>query len=242
VLRINEHFDASSGARLSPDEPCAFERKHHLVDRRRADSEILLHVGFGRRPAVQARVCVDKRPSMDGHMPANETEARVPQSPLDRLRIDEWDRLIDVSIKGVLYGIAAALPYMKQQKAGHIINVSSVAGHKVRAGGAVYAATKHPSHISKTKPQLSPMSRHERTAESDVRSESLCKSLHAKAGSVSGVYLCIHPPAPQASGRSRHAAIFPRQPTFSSPNGADVRTVRIHQTTTGCRSQYRNAR
>jgi transposase len=61
VLRINEHFDASSDARLSPDEPCAFERKHHLVDRRRADSEILLHVGFGRRPAVQARVCVDKR-------------------------------------------------------------------------------------------------------------------------------------------------------------------------------------
>ena len=67
----------------------------------------------------------------------------MPQSPLERLRIDEWDRMIDVNIKGVLYGIAAALPYMKQQKYGHIINVSSVAGHKVRAGGAVYAATKH---------------------------------------------------------------------------------------------------
>jgi NADP-dependent 3-hydroxy acid dehydrogenase YdfG len=67
----------------------------------------------------------------------------MPQSPLERLRIDEWDQMIDVNIKGVLYGIAAALPYMKQQKAGHIINVSSVAGHKVRAGGAVYAATKH---------------------------------------------------------------------------------------------------
>jgi len=67
----------------------------------------------------------------------------MPQSPLERLRIDEWDRMIDVNIKGVLYGIAAALPYMKQRKAGHIINVSSVAGHKVRAGGAVYAATKH---------------------------------------------------------------------------------------------------
>jgi NADP-dependent 3-hydroxy acid dehydrogenase YdfG len=51
--------------------------------------------------------------------------------------------MIDVNIKGVLYGIAAALPYMKQQKAGHIINVSSVAGHKVPAGGAVYAGTKH---------------------------------------------------------------------------------------------------
>ncbi len=67
----------------------------------------------------------------------------MPQSPLERLRIDEWDRMIDVNIKGVLYGIAAALPHMKQQKSGHIINVSSVAGHKVRAGGAVYAATKH---------------------------------------------------------------------------------------------------
>src|SRR5512135_3542102 len=51
--------------------------------------------------------------------------------------------MIDVNIKGVLYGIAAALPYMKQQKAGHIINVSSVAGHKVGPGFAVYAATKH---------------------------------------------------------------------------------------------------
>jgi NADP-dependent 3-hydroxy acid dehydrogenase YdfG len=67
----------------------------------------------------------------------------MPQSPLERLKIDDWDRMIDVNIKGVLYGIAAALPYMKQQKSGHIINVSSVAGHKVRAGGAVYAATKH---------------------------------------------------------------------------------------------------
>jgi NADP-dependent 3-hydroxy acid dehydrogenase YdfG len=67
----------------------------------------------------------------------------MPHSPLERLKIDDWDRMIDVNIKGVLYGIAAALPYMQQQKAGHIINVSSVAGHKVRAGGAVYAATKH---------------------------------------------------------------------------------------------------
>jgi NADP-dependent 3-hydroxy acid dehydrogenase YdfG len=67
----------------------------------------------------------------------------MPHSPLERLKIDEWDRMIDVNIKGVLYGIAAALPHMKQQKAGHIINVSSVAGHKVSLGGAVYCATKH---------------------------------------------------------------------------------------------------
>jgi NADP-dependent 3-hydroxy acid dehydrogenase YdfG len=67
----------------------------------------------------------------------------MPQSLLERFKIDEWDRMIDVNIKGVLYGIAAALPYMKEQKSGHVINVSSVAGHKVRPGGTVYSATKH---------------------------------------------------------------------------------------------------
>ena len=67
----------------------------------------------------------------------------MPHSPLERLKVDEWEQMIDVNVKGVLYGIAAALPHMMRQKAGHFINVSSVAGHKVSAGGAVYAATKH---------------------------------------------------------------------------------------------------
>jgi NADP-dependent 3-hydroxy acid dehydrogenase YdfG len=66
----------------------------------------------------------------------------MPHSPLERLKIDDWNRTIDVNIKGVLYGIAAALPYFKEQKSGHFINVSSVAGHKIRPGGAVYSATK----------------------------------------------------------------------------------------------------
>jgi NADP-dependent 3-hydroxy acid dehydrogenase YdfG len=66
----------------------------------------------------------------------------MPHSPLERGKVDDWDRMIDVNLKGVLYGIAAALPHMTRQKSGHIINVSSVAGHKVRPGSAVYAATK----------------------------------------------------------------------------------------------------
>lgn len=66
----------------------------------------------------------------------------MPQALLERLKVDEWEQMIDINIKGVLYGIAAALPYMKQQKSGHFINVSSVAGHKVGPGFAVYAATK----------------------------------------------------------------------------------------------------
>jgi NADP-dependent 3-hydroxy acid dehydrogenase YdfG len=66
----------------------------------------------------------------------------MPHSLLERGKVDDWDRMIDVNLKGVLYGIAAALPHMKAQKSGHFINVSSVAGHLVRPGSAVYAATK----------------------------------------------------------------------------------------------------
>jgi NADP-dependent 3-hydroxy acid dehydrogenase YdfG len=66
----------------------------------------------------------------------------MPLSPLDDLKVDEWDRMIDVNIKGVLYGIAAALPVFRKQGSGHFINVSSVAGHRVAPTGAVYSGTK----------------------------------------------------------------------------------------------------
>jgi NADP-dependent 3-hydroxy acid dehydrogenase YdfG len=66
----------------------------------------------------------------------------MPQAPLEQLKVDEWDRMIDVNVKGVMYGIAAALPHMQRQKSGHFINVSSVAGHRVGPGFAVYSATK----------------------------------------------------------------------------------------------------
>ena len=66
----------------------------------------------------------------------------MPLSSMDRLKVEEWDRMIDVNIKGVLYGVAAALPHMQGQRSGHIINLSSVAGHKIFGGSAVYSATK----------------------------------------------------------------------------------------------------
>jgi len=66
----------------------------------------------------------------------------MPLSSIEDLKISEWDQMIDVNIKGVLYGIAAALPYMKEQKSGHFINISSVAGHKIFPGSTVYSATK----------------------------------------------------------------------------------------------------
>lgn len=66
----------------------------------------------------------------------------MPVSYLDKLKIDEWDRMIDVNLKGLLYCIAGVLPQMKSQGGGHIVNLSSVAGRRVWPGFAVYNATK----------------------------------------------------------------------------------------------------
>jgi NADP-dependent 3-hydroxy acid dehydrogenase YdfG len=64
-------------------------------------------------------------------------------APLDEVKVDEWDRMIDINVKGVLYGIAAALPQFRKQNSGHFINIASVAGVKVFSpGGTVYSGTK----------------------------------------------------------------------------------------------------
>lgn len=66
----------------------------------------------------------------------------MPLSSLDQAKVSEWDMMIDVNLRGVLHGIAAALPIMKAQQSGHIINTASVAGHLVFPTSAVYSATK----------------------------------------------------------------------------------------------------
>jgi NADP-dependent 3-hydroxy acid dehydrogenase YdfG len=66
----------------------------------------------------------------------------MPLSPLRSLKVEEWDRMIDVNIRGVLHGIAAALPGMEAQGFGQIINLSSIGGHAVSPTAAVYCATK----------------------------------------------------------------------------------------------------
>tara|TARA_R110000851_G_scaffold333533_1_gene515180 strand:- start:15222 stop:15962 length:741 start_codon:yes stop_codon:yes gene_type:complete len=66
----------------------------------------------------------------------------MPLSPLKALKINEWDLMIDVNIRGVLHGIAAVLPTMEQQGHGQIINISSIGGLSVSPTGAVYCATK----------------------------------------------------------------------------------------------------
>ena len=67
----------------------------------------------------------------------------MPLSPLAELKIDEWNRMIDVNIRGVLHGIAAVLPHMQERKSGHVINVASIGAHQVWATCAVYCGTKY---------------------------------------------------------------------------------------------------
>ncbi|MGJ3197711.1 SDR family oxidoreductase [Peribacillus frigoritolerans] len=66
----------------------------------------------------------------------------MPLSPLEALKIDEWNRMIDVNIRGVLHGIAAGLPIMKKQKSGQFINIASIGAYTVSPTAAVYCATK----------------------------------------------------------------------------------------------------
>ncbi len=67
----------------------------------------------------------------------------MPLSFVKNLKVNEWDRMVDVNIKGVLYCTAAVLPTMISNKSGHIVNISSVAGRLIFPAGSVYCATKH---------------------------------------------------------------------------------------------------
>ncbi|WP_329473720.1 SDR family oxidoreductase [Streptomyces sp. NBC_01723] len=66
----------------------------------------------------------------------------MPLSPLAALKVDEWDRMIDVNVRGVLHGVAAALPVMRRQGGGHVVNIASVGAYEVVPTAAVYCATK----------------------------------------------------------------------------------------------------
>ncbi|SKC81956.1 SDR family oxidoreductase [Krasilnikoviella flava] len=63
-------------------------------------------------------------------------------SRLDALRVDEWDRMLDVNVRGLLHGVAAVLPHFREQGSGHVVTVASVGAHEVSPTSAVYSATK----------------------------------------------------------------------------------------------------
>ncbi|PYP89938.1 MAG: oxidoreductase [Blastocatellia bacterium AA13] len=144
---------ASSGIGEATAKKLAAEGAHVMLGARRKDRLEALAAAIGTNAAFQ-QTDVTSRAEMErlasvtldrfGRIDAIVNNAGImPLSFLSADRVDDWDRMIDVNIKGVLYGIHAVLKHMLERGTGHIVNVSSVAGHVVRPTSAVYAGTKH---------------------------------------------------------------------------------------------------
>ena len=107
-----------------------------------SDNATVFKVDVSEREQVQA--FVDHAVATFGRIDVMINNAGVmPLAPLELLAFDDWNQCIDVNVKGVLWGIGAALPHFKAQTSGQFLNVSSVAGHRVGPGGAIYSATKY---------------------------------------------------------------------------------------------------
>lgn len=93
---------------------------------------------------VQMQATIEETQRHFGRVDAIVNNAGVmPLSPLEALKIEEWNRMIDVNIRGVLHGIAAGLPVMQKQGFGHFINIASIGAYEVTPTAAVYCATKY---------------------------------------------------------------------------------------------------
>ena len=144
---------ASSGIGEATAKKLAAEGASVMLGARRKDRLEALVASIGSNAAWQ-RTDVANRCDMErlaaaaldkfGRIDALVNNAGImPLSLLAADRVEDWDRMIDVNIRGVLYGIHAVLAHMLERGSGHIVNVSSVAGHVVRPTAAVYAGTKH---------------------------------------------------------------------------------------------------
>ncbi|MEQ9400000.1 MAG: SDR family oxidoreductase [Longimicrobiales bacterium] len=119
------------------------ERLQEVADRIRSaggDADVA-PTDVTRRTEVEAMVAgtVERRGQVD--ILVNNAGV-MPLAPLADARVDQWERMIDVNLKGVLYGLGAVLPVMVRQGSGHVVNIGSVAGRRPFPGGSVYAATK----------------------------------------------------------------------------------------------------
>ena len=147
---------ASSGLGESTARHLAKLRARVVLGARRKDrlDAIVKDIQAAGGEALAVTVDVTKRTEVEGLVKkAVDTYGRIDVmmnnagimaiAPLTALKVEEWERMVDINIKGVLYGVAAALPHMLKQESGHFINTASVFGIKVFApGGTVYCATK----------------------------------------------------------------------------------------------------
>lgn len=120
------------------------ERLEEITSEITADGGTALAVPLDVTERGSVRVAVDQAVETYGRLDVLINNAGVmPLSPLAGLQVEEWEAMIDVNIRGVLYGIAAALPVMREQRSGHIITLASTGAHEVVPTAAVYCATKH---------------------------------------------------------------------------------------------------
>ena len=132
---------ASKGAKVT----IAARRMNRLEEIKQAnpDSDILA-VEADVTKAKEVQNVVDQTVAKFGRVDALYNNAGImPVNNLDQIAQDEWQNMLDINVKGVLNGIAAALPVMKKQKSGHIITTSSVLGYEVLPGYAAYSGTKY---------------------------------------------------------------------------------------------------
>lgn len=147
---------ASSGIGQATASRLAHDGHHVVIGARREDrlTEIAAKIRAGggsvdtRRLDVTDRAdvaaFVDSAVDRYGRVDVLVDNAGVmPLSRLDSLLVDEWDRMVDVNIRGLLHGIAAALPHFQRAGTGHFVTVASIGAHQVVPTGAVYCATKY---------------------------------------------------------------------------------------------------
>ena len=147
---------ASSGIGRAAAETLAKAGARVAIGARRTDrlEDLAKRIGEAGGEAFFQKLDVTQRPECDAFAKAVldrwgtidilvNNAGLMPLSLFKNLKVDEWDRMVDVNIKGVLYCTAAVISHMKEKKSGHIVNVSSVAGRIVFPGGSVYCATKH---------------------------------------------------------------------------------------------------
>jgi len=147
---------ASSGIGYATAETLAKAGARVALGARRADrlEELAKRIAGNGGEAFCHKLDVTRRPECDAFARAVldrwgsidilvNNAGLMPLSFFKNLKVDEWDRMVDVNIKGVLYSTAAVISHMRERKAGHIVNLSSVAGRIVFPAGSVYCATKH---------------------------------------------------------------------------------------------------
>ena len=149
----------------------------------------------------------------------------MPLSPLKSLKVEEWDQMIDVNIKGVLYGIAAVLPTMLARETGHIINIASIGALAVTPGAAVYCATKFAVRaisdgLRQENTQLRVTCVHPGVVESELANTITDKTAADAMASYRAIAL-----QPDAIGRAIHYVI-------TQPDDVDVNEIVVRPTRT----------